>query len=203
MKRSILIIGLLYFVGSAYSQWKPAGDKIKTQWAETIDPLNVLPEYPRPILERKDWQNLNGLWDYVVLPAGLHSINTVPDIFAGKILVPFAIQSALSGVQEAVGKEDELWYKRNFRLPSTWKNKNIILHFGAVDWKTEVYINDVKIGSHTGGYTPFCFDITPFLKSGEQKLVVKVWDGTDSGFQPRGKQVSKPQSIWYTPVTGI
>ncbi|MDR0546061.1 MAG: beta-galactosidase [Dysgonamonadaceae bacterium] len=199
MKRTILIIGFLSLVGGAFSQWKPAGDKIKTRWAETIDPQNVLPEYPRPILERKDWQNLNGLWDYAVLPAG----KAEPGAFDGKILVPFAIESSLSGVQKEVGKDNELWYKRTFTIPSGWKNKNIILHFGAVDWKTDVYLNDIKVGSHTGGYTPFCFDVTPFLKSGEQKLVVKVWDGTDKGFQPRGKQVSRPEGIWYTPVTGI
>jgi beta-galactosidase/beta-glucuronidase len=199
MNKRILIIGISLLSLTASAQWKPAGDKIKTEWADKINPQNVLPEYPRPLLERTDWQNLNGLWDYAILPAG----KTEPGNFDGKILVPFAVESSLSGVQKNVGKENELWYKKTFTIPSSWKGKNLILHFGAVDWKTEVFLNDVKIGSHTGGYTPFCFDITPFLQPGEQKLLVKVWDGTDSGFQPRGKQVSNPNGIWYTSVTGI
>ncbi|MDR2563038.1 MAG: beta-galactosidase [Prevotellaceae bacterium] len=199
MKKTILIIGTIFCTTCAFAQWKPVGDKIKTAWSEKIDPQNVLPEYPRPILERGDWKNLNGLWDYAILPVG----KAEPATFDGQILVPFAIESSLSGVQKEVGKDRELWYKRTFTLPSAWKNKNVILHFGAVDWKADVFLNDVKIGSHTGGYTPFCFDITPFLKQGEQKLTVRVWDGTDSGFQPRGKQVAKPEGIWYTAVTGI
>ncbi|OJV36731.1 MAG: beta-galactosidase [Bacteroidales bacterium 36-12] len=198
MKQTFLIIAVSLISISSFAQWKPAGDKIKTKWAETIDPNNVLPEYPRPILERTDWMNLNGLWDYAILPIG-----KVPANFDGKILVPFAVESSLSGVQKEVGKDNELWYQRTFTVPSNWKNKNVILHFGAVDWKTEVFVNDVKIGTHTGGFTPFSFDITPFLKQGQQTLKVKVWDGTDSGFQPRGKQVSRPEGIWYTSVTGI
>ncbi|MBW8326615.1 MAG: beta-galactosidase [Prolixibacteraceae bacterium] len=184
----------------SFGQWKPAGDKIKTAWAEKIDVKNVLPEYPRPIMERVDWMNLNGLWDYSILKAG----TAEPAAFDGQILVPFPVESSLSGVMKTVGGENEVWYKRNFTVPANWKNKNVLLHFGAVDWEAEVWVNDIKIGSHTGGYTPFSFDITPFLtKAANQKLVVKVWDGTDNGFQPRGKQVSKPNGIWYTPVTGI
>jgi beta-galactosidase/beta-glucuronidase len=200
MKKVFLTIVSIICAASAFSQWQPAGDKIKTPWAEKVDAQNVLPEYPRPILQRGDWQNLNGLWDYAIRRYG----EAEPAAFDGKILVPFAVESSLSGVQKEVGKANELWYKRSFTVPSSWKNKRIILHFGAVDWKADVYVNDIKIGYHTGGYTPFCFDITPYLKSsGEQKLVVKVWDGVDSGYQPRGKQVTKPEGIWYTSVTGI
>ncbi|MDR1938455.1 MAG: beta-galactosidase [Tannerellaceae bacterium] len=199
MKKVIISIGLIFYAGNMFSQWQPAGDKIKTEWAAAIDPARVLPEYPRPIMERPDWQNLNGLWEYAILPAG----QAEPGSYEGKILVPFAVESSLSGVQKNVGEKNELWYKRTFTVPAAWKNKNIILHFGAVDWETTVYVNDIKIGSHTGGYTPFSFDVTPFLTAGEQKLVVRVWDGTDSGYQPRGKQVQKPHGIWYTPVTGI
>jgi beta-galactosidase/beta-glucuronidase len=199
MKKTIFILGLILLSWNSFAQWSPAGDKIKTEWATKIDPQNVWPEYPRPILERPDWKNLNGLWDYAILPAG----QAEPNSFDGKILVPFAVESSLSGVQKNVGSTNELWYKHTFTVPANWKNKTILLHFGAVDWKTEVYLNDIKIGSHTGGYTPFNFDITPFLSTGEQKLVVKVWDGVDTGYQPRGKQVSNPNGIWYTSVTGI
>lgn len=199
MKTPFLLIILLFSSMSLPAQWKPAGDKIKTAWAEKIDPNNVLPEYPRPIMERDKWQNLNGLWDYAILPMGQQE----PQTFDGKILVPFAVESSLSGVQKELGKGKELWYRRTFTIPSDWKSKNIILHFGAVDWKAEVYLNNIKIGTHTGGYTPFSFDVTPFLTSGNQKLVVKVWDPTSDSSIPRGKQVTNPHGIWYTPVSGI
>lgn len=199
MKKSFLVFALLLiFAGPAFS-WTPVGEKIKTKWSETLDPNNVLPEYPRPIMERQDWMNLNGLWDYAIKPVG----GKEPSTFDGKILVPFAVESSLSGVQKTVGDKNELWYKTTFKVPNKWKNKNILLHFGAVDWKAEIFLNDIKIGTHLGGFTPFNFDITPYLSSTEQKLVVKVFDPTDKGYQPRGKQVSNPNGIWYTSVTGI
>ena len=181
------------------AQWAPAGDRIKTEWAEKVDPSNVLPEYPRPIMQRTAWQNLNGLWNYAIRPTG----EPEPQTFDGEILVPFAVESSLSGVQKRVGDKNELWYNRTFTVPSKWKDKKILLHFGAVDWKADVWVNDIKVGQHTGGYTPFSFDITPALVKGENKLVVKVWDSTDKSYQPRGKQVNNPEGIFYTPVTGI
>lgn len=197
------LIAAAFFLQSALSisqDWKPAGDKIKTEWSEKIEPANPLPDYPRPQLVREQWQNLNGAWDYAILPKGSNE----PAAFDGKILVPFAIESSLSGVQKMVGDKNELWYHRTFTVPAGWKNKSLMLHFGAVDWKADIWINDVKVGAHQGGYTPFSLDITPFVvKDKAQKLVVKVWDPTDQGFQPRGKQVSLPKGIWYTPVTGI
>ena len=200
MKPTVFLFLLSAFVLQTFAQWKPAGDKIKTSWAEKIDVKNVLPEYPRPIMERTDWLNLNGLWDYSILKAG----TAEPTAFDGQILVPFPVESSLSGVMKTVGGENEVWYKRTFEVPTKWKGKSILLNFGAVDWKADIWVNDIKIGSHTGGYTPFSFDVTPFLnKAGVQKLVVRVWDGTDKGFQPRGKQTSEPRGIWYTPVTGI
>jgi len=200
MTRSFLLFAFCLMLGSAHAQWQPAGDQIKTSWPEQIDVNNVLPEYPRPIMERPDWLNLNGLWEYAITKAGASR----PEKFDGQILVPFAVESSLSGVQKTVGSENELWYKRSFTVPSTWKNKQILLHFGAVDWKTEVFVNKIKIGSHQGGYTPFSFNITPFLnKSGQQELSVKVWDPSDKGYQPRGKQTSRPEGIWYTAVTGV
>ena len=199
MKFFVLVLFVIVF-GQLQAQWKPAGEKIRTQWADKIDVKNVLPEYPRPIMERADWLNLNGLWDYSILKTG----SAEPASFNGQILVPYPVESSLSGVMKPVGSENEVWYRRTFEVPAKWKGKNVLLHFGAVDWKADVWVNDVKIGSHTGGYTPFSFDLTPFLnKTGTQKLVVRVWDGTDKGFQPRGKQTSEPRGIWYTPVTGI
>ncbi|MDD2299366.1 MAG: glycoside hydrolase family 2 TIM barrel-domain containing protein [Fermentimonas sp.] len=183
---------------SISAQWKPAGDKLKTRWASEIDVNNVLPEYPRPIMERAEWQNLNGLWNYAILPVGQQ-----PASYDGEILVPFAVESSLSGVQKRVGTDNELWYQREFTVPSKWKNNKILLHFGAVDWRADVWVNDVKVGRHQGGYTPFSFDVTAALVNGTNTLKVKVWDPTDQGFQPRGKQVNKPEGIWYTPVTGI
>lgn len=180
------------------AQWKPAGDKLKTKWASEIDVNNVLPEYPRPIMERTEWQNLNGLWNYAILPVGQQ-----PSSYDGEILVPFAVESSLSGVQKRVGEDKELWYQREFTVPSKWRNNKILLHFGAVDWRADVWVNDVKVGRHQGGYTPFSFDITAALVNGTNTIKVKVWDPTDRGFQPRGKQVNRPEGIWYTPVTGI
>ncbi len=198
--RAFLVSVILFTSQINAQQWKPAGDRIKTAWAEKVDPNNTLSEYPRPQMVRDQWINLNGLWDYAVLPKG----HNAPQKHDGKILVPFAIESSLSGVQKTVGENNELWYHRTVTIPAQWKNKKILLHFGAVDWKTDVWINDIKVGSHQGGYTPFSFDITPFLnKDGVQKVVVKVWDPTDAGYQPRGKQVNAPRGIWYTAVSGI
>lgn len=197
----LLSIAILSYVLCISAQeWKPAGDRIKTSWAEQVNSASPLPEYPRPQLERDQWINLNGLWGYAILPRG----SAMPSETQGNILVPFAIESALSGVQKKVGADNDLWYSRKFAVPPAWKNRNVILHFGAADWKTDVWINNIKVGSHTGGYTPFSFDITPYLnKEGEQKIDVRCWDPTDKGFQPRGKQVNRPNSIWYTSVTGI
>ena len=200
MKKTFLLCCAFALTFMAQAQWKPVGDKIKTSWAEQVNPQNVLPEYPRPLMERSDWQNLNGEWDYAIKPIG----SVEPSAFDGKILVPFAVESSLSGVQKEVGEKNELWYKRTFSIPSAWKNKDVLLNFGAVDWKADVFVNDVLVGSHKGGYAPFSFNITPYLTGkGNQKLVVRVWDPTDKGYQPIGKQTHNPRGIWYTPVTGI
>ncbi len=171
-----------------------------TKWANAVTPENALTEYPRPQMQRPDWMNLNGLWDYTIVPNG----DAYPQQYDGKILVPFAVESALSGVAKTVGKDSIIWYKRNINLPNSRKGKKYLLHFGAVDWQTDVFINGKLAGTHKGGYDPFSFDITAFLQKNEaQELLVKVWDPTDEGPQPRGKQVENPHGIWYTPVTGI
>ncbi len=180
-------------------EWKPAGDRIMTSWGENLDPQNVHPEYPRPQMERADWMNLNGFWQLDVADRGTGENS----IYSGHILVPFPVESALSGVGINVGKDREMTYTRTFKTPSTWKGKRVILNFGAVDWETRVFVNDVEMGSHTGGYTPFSFDITDAMKGKENTITVKVWDPTNDGWQPRGKQVVNPHGIWYTPVSGI
>lgn len=200
MKKLWMVLALWgALAAQLHAQWKPVEGRISTQWSEQVNPDNVLPEYPRPIMERTEWKNLNGLWDYAIIEKGKHA----PSVFDGKILVPFAVESSLSGVAKTVGAEKELVYRRSFEVPSSWKGKKVLLHFGAVDWKTDVWVNDVKVGSHTGGFTPFSFDITEALQGKNNTLLVKVWDPTDKGYQPRGKQVSRPEGIWYTPVTGI
>ena len=194
----LMLICLCCCFSISAQEWKAVEGHISTPWAEKVDPSAPLPEYPRPLMQRSEWMNLNGLWDYAVVPAGTVSIQK-----QGQILVPFCIESSLSGVGRPVGKDENLWYQRSFTIPKSWKGKRILLHFGAVDWQADIWVNDIKAGTHTGGYTPFSFDITDALKPGENTLAVRVWDGTDTGFQPRGKQVSKPGGIWYTSVTGI
>ena len=200
-KRIIASFAALLAVAGMLSaqQWAPAGDRIKTKWADEVSPTNAHPEYPRPQMVRQDWQSLNGLWDYAITPKS----QPCPRSFDGKILVPFAIESSLSGVGRTFTADDALWYKTTFSVPSAWKGKRLMLNFEAVDWKAEDLVNDIKTGSHTGGYTHFSFDVTPYLKSGANSLVVRVEDATDNDFQPRGKQVSKPNGIWYTAVSGI
>ena len=199
MKKSVVLVTALMCFFSTQAQWKPAGEKIKTSWAEKMDVNHVLPEYPRPLMVRQNWSNLNGLWSYAIRPVG----ETCPTKFDGNILVPFAVESALSGVQKELKDNQELWYTRLFKVPANWKGQKVLLHFGAVDWKADVWVNDVKIGQHSGGFTPFYFDITAALASGDNKLVVKVWDPTSNGEQPRGKQAYNPGGIFYTPVSGI
>lgn len=197
------ILTLLFAAGSILSApaqaWQPAGDKIKTAWADKVDPACPLPEYPRPTLVRPAWQNLNGHWDYAIRPADAPQ----PELFDGKILVPYPVESSLSGVQRRLAENEVLWYERRFTVPAEWRQGALLLHFGAVDWEADVYLNGIRVGGHKGGYTAFSIDIAPYLTRGEQTLAVRVTDPTDRGTQPRGKQVTEARTIWYTPVTGI
>ena len=200
--KKIFLISLFLFTAilANAQQWKPADVKIKTVWGEKLDHENVLPEYPRPQLVRNEWKNLNGLWDYSIEPR----LGGMPLSYERKILVPFPVESSLSGVGKIVGSQNLLWYKTRFSIPKEWNGKRILLHFGAVDWEAEVYVNLVKVGTHRGGYDEFSFDITDQIKiSGENEIQISVWDPSDEGSQPRGKQVRKPGGIWYTSVTGI
>ena len=196
-----LVLSALLFQGCALSEpaWKPVEGHIMTPWAAEVSPSSVHPEYPRPQLVRKDWKSLNGLWQYAIVPADAPE----PETFDGEILVPFCAESALSGVGREVGGDRALWYARTFRLPKAWKKDRVLLHFDAVDWQSDVWLNGNYLGCHTGGYTAFSFDVTDYLTDGEQQLTVRVLDGTDNDRQPRGKQVSEPGNIWYTAVTGI
>ncbi|WP_165235179.1 glycoside hydrolase family 2 protein [Aquisphaera insulae] len=203
MRRSIVRLALCLIAATpavpAWAQWAPAKGRLETKWTSEVRPENAWKEYPRPQLVRDEWTNLNGLWDFSIRPRD----EGVPSSWDGKILVPFCVESALSGVMKPVGPDKVLWYSRSFTIPDSWKGRHVLLNFGAVDWETAVTINGKPAGSHRGGYDPFSIDITPFLKPGENALVVRVWDPTDKGFQPRGKQVLKPEGIWYTAVTGI
>ncbi len=194
-------VAIVALTSAAQGDWAMVKGKIATPWAEKVT-TSPLPEYPRPHLVRSNnWMNLNGLWQYSILPKAQESI---PGSYAGRILVPFAVESALSGVGKTVGKDSVLWYERTVTVPASFRKGTTLLHFGAVDWQCDVYVNGKKVGSHQGGYDPFSFDITNAVtKGGAQKLAIRVWDPSDDGPQPRGKQVKKPESIWYTPVTGI
>lgn len=181
--------------------WEAKQGPMMTPWAEHIDPANIMPEYPRPQMQRPEWMNLNGLWNLRKGIAGEPYSSTFE--YDKEILVPFPIESALSGVME---KSDEqcYWYRRKFVLPESMTGRNILLHFGAVDWETVVYVNGTKVGSHTGGYDPFYFDITPALKKGgEQEIAVYIYDNTGVQGQPTGKQSKNPSICWYTAVSGI
>ena len=170
-----------------------------TRWANKVGPMNALPEYPRPQMVRKEWMSLNDVWGFDL--ADEFAGRPVGDELPLRILVPFPVESALSGIMQ---QAERVWYRRIFEVPDSWQGRRILLHFGAVDWEASVYINGKSFGIHRGGYSAFSFDITDALKPmGPQELVVGVFDPTDSALQPRGKQSVNPKGIWYTSVTGI
>ena len=172
---------------------------MRSIWTDKVDTTCPLPEYPRPQLVREGWMNLNGTYEYAIAPRA----KTWVDTFDGEILVPFAVESLLSGVEKPLLPSDRLWYRRKFSIPENLLGRNILLHFGAVDWQCDVYINHTLVGSHTGGYCAFSFDITKYLTDGENELTVSVYDPTDEGWQQRGKQVIHTTGFWYTATSGI
>jgi len=184
----------------AAAQWQVAESPLMTRWTQEVGPGSAHPEYPRPQMVRDEWLNLNGLWEYAIRPRE----EGRPAELDGQILVPFPVESALSGVMKRVGEDNRLWYQRHFTAADRARGSRALLHFGAVDWHATVWVNGIQVGEHKGGYAPFTFDVTDALvDDGEQEIVIGVWDPTNAGFQPRGKQVNEPRGIWYTPVTGI
>ncbi|MBM3981600.1 MAG: hypothetical protein FJ304_15245 [Planctomycetes bacterium] len=205
-----LISGLFLFAVTPLAigaDWKSAPAPLMTKWGKQVAPDNVWKEHPRPQLHRADWLNLNGLWHYAVTPQS----SAAPKDWDGEILVPFAVESALSGVGKTLTSKQALWYGRTFEVPGKWAGRRVLLRFEAVDWHTSVWVNgkeqqvlgDKDADGHRGGFTPFAFDITDALKDGRNAIHVRVWDPTDAAAQPRGKQAQKPGGVWYTSVTVV
>ena len=181
--------------------WQAAQGILSTRWTSEVTPEKVWPAYPRPQLVRDRWLNLNGLWDYQITKR--HQTQP-PDAYTGQILVPFAIESPLSGVMEPLGPDERLWYRRALRVPADWNGQRILLHFGAVDWEATIYLDGETLGSHRGGYDGFSFDVTSHVKPGTtHHLVVSAWDPTDTGWQLHGKQTLHPGGCSYTATSGI
>ncbi|MGX8696610.1 MAG: sugar-binding domain-containing protein, partial [Prevotella sp.] len=184
------------------SAWHPAGKRLKSAFTEQVNPANPLPEYPRPILTREVWQSLNGLWNYAIVSEDA----LCPTAYDGQILVPYPLESSLSGVQRKMRRDQVLWYERTFSVPKSWQGRDVLLHFGAVDHEAIVYVNGQRVASHVGGYTAFSVNITSALHEGDNRLTVRVIDHTEDRLQPVGKQRLNPGgngSIWYTSVSGI
>lgn len=182
---------------------EPFTSELITKWGSAVTPANAWREYPRPNMVRKDaqgepaWLNLNGEWDYVIVTGDAEQ----PTKWQGKILVPFAVESKLSGVQKLLNPEQALWYRRSFEWSKS-ADKRALLNFEAVDYACKVWLNGREIGGHVGGNVPFQFDATEAIESGANELVLRVEDAT-GGTQLRGKQRLDPHGIWYTRVSGI
>ncbi|MCB1122018.1 MAG: hypothetical protein KJT03_10740, partial [Verrucomicrobiae bacterium] len=211
MKRRFTCAALALLFGALFleANWSPAEVPILTRWGHTVTPENAWTEYPRPQLRRSEWKNLNGLWDYAITE---HDAPTPAAAAEGHILIPYSIDSALSGVRRQMDADEDIWYWRKFEIPEHWQGQRILLHFEAVDWRTEVWVNRQLVGTHTGGYAPFSFDITETLiEDGPQALMVKAWDPQDTLFKPLGKQANDEEqydrcsgiwgTVWLEPVS--
>ncbi len=198
VSRLLPLFCALLSIPSAQAAWSLKAPPLTTQWTSQVSPTNALPEYPRPQLVRTDWLNLNGEWQFGNATAG----QTPPfgQNLAESVLVPYPIESGLSGIKR---HQDRMWYRRTFTVPSGWSGRRVQLNFGAVDWEASVYVNRQLVGTHKGGFDGFSFDITPYLNGGANELIVGVYDPTDAGGQPVGKQTNNPQGIEYTGASGI
>jgi beta-galactosidase/beta-glucuronidase len=172
---------------------------LMTKWGREVTPDNAWRSYPRPQLKRERWLNLNGLWDYAIARDSAPR----PTRMDGQILVPYPVESKLSRVARKVTPDDRIWYRRSFTVPQDWAGEHVMLNFGAVDFAATIWVNGAVVGSHKGGFDTFGFDVTDYLKPGQNELVVQVADPTSAGTQPRGKQILGPSGIWYTAVSGI
>ena len=172
---------------------------LKTRWTDSVDFDCPLSEYPRPQLVRNDWQCLNGKFDFTITG----KTDDIPENFDSEIIVPFAPETLLSGVEKTIEPDNYIWYRKKFTLGECFSGKRTILHFEAVDWRCTVFINGKAVGGHQGGYIPFSFDITEHLIDGENELIVCAFDPTETGWQDRGKQVRKSTGFWYTATSGI
>ena len=207
---SLLLIAIAYHCeGRASSDVETV---LSTKWGQKVQKDSILVEYPRPQLVRSDWLNLNGEWDYGIT----HRDRTNTGVFTGKILVPFPIESKLSGVARSVTEQERVWYKRSFSLPPAWVGKRVLLHLDAVDWETRVWLNGRDVGTHQGGYDRFTVNITDALNAeGPQELVISAFDPTEGKYQPRGKQRRSHlggqrlaasgiwQTVWLEPVQEV
>jgi beta-galactosidase/beta-glucuronidase len=192
---------VLLATGPLPPAWQPKTPILSTQWTSQVSTVNALPEYPRPQMVRADWQNLNGEWQFARDTTGGADV-PIDRNLAESILVPFPVESALSGVNR---RESRMWYRRTFSVPAAWAGQRILLNFGAVNWRSTVYVNGVSVGTHFGGYDSFAYDITPHLNGGTNELIVGVYspaDGDGVG-QPIGKQRNNPGGIFYTAASGI
>jgi hypothetical protein len=183
----------------AAPSWTMQPVPLATRWATQVEPENVWPEYPRPQMVRPRWQNLNGLWEYAITP----STASTPERYQGHILVPYPVESALSGVRKPLQPDQLLWYRRMLNVAPGAAGERVLLHFGAVDFEATVYMNGTQLGSHRGGYQSFSFDITDALRAGNNELVVKVNDPTEHGPNPQGKQHVNAQWMYYSASSGI
>ena len=201
MKKIQAIVLLLILVGSAplFAEWQMKKASLMTKWASEVDVNRPFPEYPRPQMQRDQWANLNGLWQFQ--GGKLDDRIPVNTKLEKEILVPFAMESAISGVMEHYERS---WYRRTFEVPTKWAGKNTLLHLDAVDWESEIFVNGSSVAVHKGGYDPIVVDITSYLKtSGPQELIVRVYDPTDDKGYARGKQTLHTGGIMYTSVSGI
>ena len=213
-----LILTLCWFSSckTSTSEYKIADAPILTEFVTNVEQEQPFPEYPRPQMVREDWMNLNGLWKYKIDTIDFEPVqgltespswtdHEIPGEWDGEILVPFAIDAPLSGVKHILRPDEVLWYQRKVEIPSDWKDKKLMLHFQASDWETSVYVNGEKVGQHRGGYDPFSFEITKYLKDDDNFIQVCVWDATEAQSQAIGKQImpENRRGFRYQPTGGI
>ncbi|KXW78309.1 glycoside hydrolase [Mycolicibacterium phlei DSM 43071] len=199
-----VLVGMVLFGTPAHAaeSWQRQSPPLATPWTHLVSPNNALPEYPRPAMTRARWLNLNGVWAYTGRPAD-RALSTPPaaDQYDERILVPYPTESALSGIKR---HDDQMWYRKVFQLPGTWRGQRVLLHFGAVDQIATVWVNGRRVAHHEGGYTSFSADITDALRwSGPQEIVVRAEDRNEANPFPVGKQRTNPEGLFYTGASGI